>query len=338
MGFHALFSNTIGNYNTANGDGALYSNNANNNTAYGYQALLSNTTGFDNTAIGAVALVNNTTGDNNTANGFAALYTNTIGVQNTANGFAALFYNTTGNYNTAHGVQALEQNTTGTGNTAVGTQALANNTTGNANIALGYGAGQNLTTGRYNIDIGTPGSAVDDHTIRVGQSQTATYIAGIREQTASGGVVVYVDIDGKLGTVTSSARFKDQIKPMDKASEAILALKPVTFRYKKEIDPKGIPQFGLIAEDVAQINPQLVVRDKEGRVNTVRYEQINAMLLNEFLKEHKRVEGQQVTISDLKKDVRVLTAQLKAQAAEIQKVSAEIEMRRPLTRVARSYP
>jgi len=355
MGFHALFSNTIGNSDTANGYGALFSN----------------TTGLNNTAIGTAALYNNTTGDNNTATGFAALYTNTIGVQNTATGLAALFYNTTGNYNTAEGVQALEQNTTssnntatgfralysnsadnntaygyqallsnttGSGNTAVGTQALLNNTTGGANVALGYGAGQNLTTGLFNIDIGSPGSAVDDHTIRVGQSQTATYIAGIREQTASGGVVVYVDIDGKLGTATSSARFKDQIKPMDKASEAILALKPVTFRYKKEIDSKGIPQFGLVAEEVEKVNSDLVVRDKEGKPYTVRYDAVNAMLLNEFLKEHKRVEEQEVTISDLKKDLGVLTAQLKEQAAEIQKVSAQVEMRRPLTRLARSYP
>ena len=125
---------------------------------------------------------------------------------------------------------------------------------------------------------------------------------------------------------------------MNSASETLFALKPVTFHYKKEIDPQGIPQFGLIAEDVAQVNPQLVVRDSEGKVNTVRYEQINAMLLNEFLKEHKRVEEQEVTINDLKKDLGFLTAQLKEQAAEIQKVSAQLEMRRPLTRVARSYP
>ena len=142
---------------------------------------------------------------------------------------------------------------------------------------------------------------------------------------------------GKLGTTTSSRRFKEDIKPMNSASETLFALKPVTFRYKKEIDPQGIPQFGLIAEDVEKVNPDLVVRDKDGKVNTVRYEQINAMLLNEFLKEHKRVKEQEVTISDLKKDLGVLTAQLKEQAAEIQKVSAQVEMRRPLTRVARSY-
>jgi uncharacterized coiled-coil protein SlyX len=243
-------------------------------------------------------------------------------------------------------------NTTGSGNTAVGTQALLNNTTGGANVALGYGAGQNLTTGLFNIDIGSPGSAVDDHTIRVGQSQTATYIAGIREQTASGGVVVYVDIDGKLGTATSSARFKDQIKPMDKASEAILALKPVTFRYKKEIDSKGIPQFGLVAEEVEKVNSDLVVRDKEGKPYTVRYDAVNAMLLNEFLKEHRRVEAQQTkienqeaTITELKstvaqqqKGMEVLTAQLKEQAAQIQKVSAQIEMTKPASRLVANKP
>ena len=184
---------------------------------------------------------------------------------------------------------------------------------------------------RYNIYIGSGMGGV------AGESGTC-YIDSIFGQTSSGGTPVYINSAGKLGTTTSSRRFKEDIKPMDNASETLFALKPVTFRYKKEIDSQGIPQFGLIAEDVAEVNPQLVVRDEEGKVNTVRYEQINAMLLNEFLKEHKKVEEQDVTISDFRKDLGVLTARLKEQTAEIQKVSAQLEMRRPLTRVARSYP
>jgi len=384
-GFQTLFSNTTGGDNTAVGTGALHNNTiGNNNTASGVDALLSNTTGSDNTANGENALYFNTTGnyntgtgfqalnqnaagnnntamgyralytnsaDNNTAYGYQALLSNTTGSNNTANGLAALANNTIGNNNTAYGSGALGSNTTGTGNTAVGTQALLNST-GISNIALGYGACLKLTTGLWNIDVGSPGSAVDDHTIRVGQSQTATYIAGIAGQTASGGVAVYVNGDGKLGTVTSSARFKDQIKPMDKASEAILALKPVTFRYKKEIDPKGIPQFGLVAEEVEKVNPDLVIRGKDGKVNTVRYEQINAMLLNEFLKEHKKLEQQQVCITELNSRVgkqeriivqqqegmEVLTVQLKEQAAQIRKVSAQLQVRQPRMSVARINP
>ncbi|HEX4697200.1 MAG TPA: tail fiber domain-containing protein [Candidatus Udaeobacter sp.] len=309
--------------------------------------------GNNNSAAENVQALNlGTTGSDNTAHGWLSLFSNTSGGFNTADGSYALYNNTIGNYNMASGFGALGSNTTGSGNTAVGTQALPNNTSGNANIALGYGAGQYVTTGRYNIHIGSPGSVVDDHTIRVGQSQTATYIAGIREQTASGGVVVYVDIDGKLGTATSSARFKNQIKPMDKASEGILALKPVTFRYKKEIDSKGIPQFGLVAEEVEKVNSDLVVRDKEGKPYTVRYDAVNAMLLNEFLKEHKNVEQQQATIrrlksnatkqdstiTELRKDMRVITAQLKEQAAQIQKVSAQVEMSKPATRVVANKP
>ena len=162
----------------------------------------------------------------------------------------------------------------------------------------------------------------ESNTIRVGGVQTATYIAGISGQTASGGAAVYVNSDGKLGTSTSSERFKDEIKPMDKASEMILALRPVSFRYKKEIDPKAIPQFGLVAEEVEKVNPDLVVRDKEGKPYTVRYDQVNAMLLNEFLKQHR-------TVQELKKEVASLTATVKEQAAQIQNVSAQLETRKP---------
>ena len=331
VGAGALIYNTgIG--NTATGFDSLYSNTAgNNNTATGDQALFHNSTGNLNTATGFTTLISNTTGSSNTADGSWALQNNTTGDENTAIGDSALFGNTTGSWNTATGVSALVANTTGTVNTATGIGALRWNTTGSSNVALGFFAGGFQTDGSSNVYIGAG-------MFGVAGENNSCYIASIFGQTSSGGTPVYINSAGKLGTTTSSRRFKEDIKPMNDASEALFALKPVTFRYKKEIDSQGIPQFGLIAEDVAEVNPQLVVRDKEGKVNTVRYEQINAMLLNEFLKEHKKVEEQQVTISDLKKDLGVLTAQLKEQAAEIQKVSAQVEMRRPLTRVARSYP
>ncbi len=251
--------------------------------------------------------------------------------------------------------------TTGGGNTAIGgSSALVNITTGYQNVAVGYVAGQNLTTGTNNIYVSSPGVDTESNTIRIGNvvgftdiygfghgAHTATYIAGINGATASGGVAVYINSDGKLGTLTSSARFKTEIKPMDKSSEAILELKPVTFRYKKEIDADRIPQFGLVAEDVEKINPDLVVRDGEGKVYSVRYEAVNAMLLNEFLKEHREVQEQKATIAQLKsrvaqqqkesqetaaqqqKEIQALTASLTEQASQIQKVSAELELQNP---------
>ena len=194
-----------------------------------------------------------------------------------------------------------QSNTTGNFNTATGHGALLNNTTGTGNIALGDAAGLNLTTGSNNIHIGNLGSAGQANQIRIGTqgTQRSTFIAGIRGTTVPGGVGVVVDANGRLGTVTSSARFKDEIKAMDKASEAILALKPVTFRYKHELDPKGIPQFGLVAEQVEKVNPDLVARDDQGKAYTVRYEAVNAMLLNEFLKEHRKIEEQEATITQV---------------------------------------
>ncbi len=243
---------------------------------------------------------------------------------NTSIGFQALFGNGSGHDNTASGVGALNFNTTGFFNTAIGDGALFNNTTGSGNIALGLSAGVNLTTGNNNIDIGNNGVAGESKTIRIGKqgTQRTTFIAGISGATVPTGVAVIVDGSGHLGTTTSSARFKDAIKPMDKASEAILALQPVTFRYKKELDPEGIPQFGLVAEDVEKVNPDLVARDAEGKIYTVRYEAVNAMLLNEFLKEHRKVQGQQ-------KEIDALKAELKEQKALIQKVSAQIEVTKP---------
>jgi hypothetical protein len=321
-----------------------------------------------NTAIGYSALFSDTIGNENAATGYGALGDNITGSQNTANGAYALHDNTFGSRNTAIGNRALVFNTTGVTNTATGFAALYNNTTGQNNIALGYGAGINLTTGNNNIDIGNAGVADESNTIRIGgqTTQTSTFIAGI-SGTAVSGVPVVVDGNGQLGVLASSERFKDEIKPMDTASEAILALRPVTFRYKHELDPSGTPQFGLVAEEVEKVNPDLVARDAQGKVFSVRYEAVNAMLLNEFLKEHRTVEElkatitqlkaaalkqeavnaelktaalkqettigkQEATITRLKAGIEVLTASLKKQEALIQKVSAELEMSKPAPR------
>ncbi|MEQ1353749.1 MAG: tail fiber domain-containing protein, partial [Candidatus Acidiferrum sp.] len=241
------------------------------NTAEGTDALLALTTGKSNTAMGFNALITNSTGTGNTANGAYALFGNAIGSYNTANGVKALNGNTTGSFNTADGNRALYRNTTGSANTSSGLDSLYNNTTGNNNIALGHEAGFNLTTGSNNIDIGNAGSAGEAATIRIGTDgiQTNTYIGGISGVTVPAGIPVLVDADGHLGTTTSSARYKRGIKPMDRASEALFALQPVTFCYKQGLDPKGIPQFGLVAEQVEKVNPDLVARDDQGKPCTV---------------------------------------------------------------------
>jgi len=240
---------------------------------------------------------------------------------NTVLGDNALLNNAGGFSNTAIGSQALANNTTGRLNTAVGYTALLNSPTGFFNIALGAGAGMKLRRGGNNIDIGNQGNLSDSNTMRIGTegSQTTTYIAGISGSVVADGVAVIVDSEGHLGTVMSSKRYKDEIKPMDKASEAILALQPVTFRYKHDLDPAGIPQFGLVAEQVEKVNPALVARDADGKVYTVRYEAVNAMLLNEFLKEHKTVQEQGATIAELRREIATLTAGL-------QRVTAQIEL------------
>src|SRR6266550_1972578 len=276
---------------------------ANDNTAEGTNALFSLTTGANNTAIGSYALFNNTTGLQNTANGANALYFNTIGERNMANGYFA-----------------LGENTTGSDNTANGEAALLRNTTGSNNIGLGDDAGEALTTGSNNIDIGNPGVTAESNTIRVGEEgkQTGTFIAGIHGETVTGSAL-FINSAGRLGTAPSSQRFKDNITPMDKLSEGLFALEPVAFHYKKELDPVGGSQFGLVAEQVVKVNPDLVVRDKEGKPYGVRYDQVNAMLLNEFLKEHREVQ-------ELKKEVAALTAGL-------QKVSAQLEASKPAPQV-----
>src|SRR5437773_745774 len=300
----------------------------------------------ETTAEGDGALFSLTTGLGNTALGFNTLHANTTGFINTATGHTALLSNTTGSRNTATGSDALANNTTGEGNTAKGVDALYSNTTGNNNVALGNSAGGALTTGDRNIDIGNEGVADEANTIRIGTSgdQTRTFIAGI-SGTAVAGAAVKVNANGQLGVAPSSERFKAEIKPMDKASEAVLALKPVTFRYKHEVDPKGIPQFGLVAEQVAKVNPALVDRDGKGEIYTVRYEAVNAMLLNEFLKEYRTVQQlkstvakQEASFAQQQKEIQVLNASVKEQASQIQKVSTQLEVSKPAPQLVINNP
>ena len=363
-GYAALYFNTTGSFNTADGALALRSNTTGgNNTANGMYTLYSNTSGERNTANGSAALYYNTTGSYNTASGSRALYSNTEGINNTADGYRALYWNTTGRNNTAIGYYALDDNTTGSANTATGTDALSHNTsgrfntadgyrslfanteginntahgvfalyyntTGSSNIAVGYGAGVNLTTGDNNIAIGAAGEAADTGTIRIGEpeDQNRTFVAGIFGATVPNGVRVVVNPNGRLGTVVSSGRFKEAVKPMNDASEALFALQPVTFRYKHELDPDGIPQFGLIAEEVEKVNPELVARDTDGTVNTVRYDAINAMLLNEFLKEHRKVQKLEAAVAQQQTQIEQLTAGL-------QKVSNQLELKTAKPKVA----
>jgi len=343
VGFLSLSAVKEGKFNTAIGAGALLFNSADENTATGAAALLSNTAGNFNTADGAFALsgntegavntgigdralFSNTIGSNNTANGATALFSNTVGSDNTANGATALINNTIGNDNTADGSFANGNNVSGNSNSAVGSRALSNNRSGNNNIALGFFAGANVLAGDNNIDIGSSGITDESNTIRIGDGQRQAFIAGVRGTTTTNAnaTPVVVDSAGQLGTVSSSRRFKKQIEPMDKASEVLLALNPVTFRYKS--DKTGTPQFGLIAEEVAEVKPDLVVRDGQGEIYTVRYDAVNAMLLNEFLKAHHKMEKQQ-------KQIDALMAQLKRQAAQLQKVSIQIAVGKSVPRI-----
>jgi hypothetical protein len=348
-GQNALLSLTSGNYNTGVGIYSLLSlTDGNFNTGVGAGTLLVNTAD-QNTATGAGALFSNTTGSNNTANGTFALFSNTEGAENTASGFQALFSNTMADGNTAIGYQALFSNTgspaTSSLNTAIGFQALLNNT-GSLNTALGVGAGAALTTGSNNIYIGNEGGSAESNTIRIGQDHTDTFIAGISGATVAGGIPVIIDANGHLGTVPSSQRFKAEIKSMDKVSEAVLALKPVTFHYKS--DATGTPQFGLIAEEVAAVNPDLVVRDEKGEIYTVRYDAVNAMLLNEFLKEHHKVQELEATVAQerrdfettitgLKKEMESIIARSNEQDAKIQKVSTQVELNQAALRTVADY-
>jgi hypothetical protein len=329
IGFAALASNTSADFNTAFGFAALGSNTTGDlNTAEGSGALLLNTTGSSNTANGNNALFHNTSGFQNVATGVQALFSNTTGFHNMAAGFQALLSNTTGNHNTADGDNALVHNTTGIFNTAIGGHALDQNVTGSSNVALGFQAGFNIT-GSGNVCVG-------ENILGLAGESNVTRIGNIGSTAQANSVFVTVGAGGKLGFQVSSRRYKDDIKPMDKASEALFALKPVSFRYKQEIDPACSPDFGLIAEDVATVNPDLVARDEEGKIVTVRYQAVYAMLLNEFLKEHRaflkeqrKVEVQEKTIAELKSGMTTLATTVKEQAAQIQKVSAQLEASKP---------
>jgi trimeric autotransporter adhesin len=336
----ALFSNSSGGGNTAMGRGALYGNTtANGNTAFGSFTLYGNTTGIFNTAVGASALPTNTTGNDNTAVGLNALFGNN-GDANTVVGRAAMSGNTSGGANAVLGWFALAGNTTRNGNTAVGDSALVGNTTGSNNVALGIGAGLAQTDGNWNVYIGEAVAGI------AGEFGT-TRIRNIGSTPIGGGVTVVVDGTGgigdqKLGYLSSSRRYKEDIKPIVKTSKTLFDLKPVSFRAKG--DPARVRHYGLIAEDVAKINPDLAVYNPQGQPETVRYDAVNTMLLNEFLKEHKKVEEQQATIAELKstvveqrkdfeaisaqqhKEIQALTASFKEQASQIQKVTTQLEM------------
>jgi hypothetical protein len=292
----------VGNFNTFLGsDAGNLTMTGNLNTGVGASALSSNAAGFFNTATGAFALQLNTTGDENTADGEGALNKNGTGFGNTATGSLALSNNTTGAFNTAAGRLALFDNDSGDGNTAIGGNALLN-TTGSGNIGIGLDACVNTTTGSVNICVGSPGVAGESSTIRLGTVgiQTATFIAGISGTTSPGGVGVFINGNGQLGTATSSRRVKEDIREIGEGSDGLMRLRPVAFRYKPQIDPAGLAQYGLIAEEVADVYPDLVVYDRDGQPETVRYHLINALLLNEVQKQHNTIEQQKDEIEELK--------------------------------------
>jgi hypothetical protein len=334
VGSSALYENSEGDSNTAVGSSTLFGNTVGfENTAVGARALLYNQSGSENTAIGVDALSFSIFGSYNTAVGDSALSNNSAGTDNTAIGLQAMFSNDSGIQNTAVGNAALHSNTAGTNNTAVGFNALGNST-GNGSIAIGSTAGEFVGSSNNVIAIGSPGDDVDN----------STWIGNIYGVTTQSGTTapVIVSEDGQLGTLASSGRFKRDIADMEQASEAILALRPVTFHYKN--DTKNMPQFGLIAEEVATLNSALVLPDKEGKPYTVRYDAVNAMLLNEFLKEHRRVQELKKAMAQQRQDfegaiaqqqkmTEALVARLNEQEQRIQEVSAQVETSSPVRRM-----
>lgn len=307
---------SVGDRNTALGEYALSSNDSgSDNTAVGFDALFGNIDGNSNTAVGSFALLSNTTGQVNTAVGSGALPANTSGVANSGLGVNALNSNTIGGHNTALGYQALFANVSGNNNTGVGANALGN-ATGSGNIAFGRQAGLNITSGTNNIHIGNTAPGNESNTIRIGNTQTAAYLAGVNGATASSGVQVFVDAAGKLGTVTSSKRFKEDVRDMGGASDALMLLRPVTFHYKAPYDDGSrLLQYGLIAEEVAKVAPDLVQYDLTGKPFTVRYHALNAMLVNELQKQHAKVEEQAAELVRQK-------AQIEEQEARLQRLEA----------------
>jgi hypothetical protein len=335
VGWLSLRGNMTGSFNTAVGAGTLFRNIGDENTAVGTGALLSNSTGIQNTATGALALFSNTgpAANPNQPSGIAGSF-------NTANGERALFSNTTGAANTAVGGNSLVNNTIGSTNTAVGSVALSNNSTGNNNIALGFFAGGAVSTADEVIAIGTFGQNVSN-SCYIGQ-----IYSNIQPQVGTDPDLVTINSNGRLGRANiSSRRYKHDIQPMHTASEAIYALKPVSFRYHKQYDRTQTMAFGLIAEEVAEVNPDLVGRNPEGQPESVRYEQVNAMLLNEFLKEHRRgeeqdckIQEQQTTIAELRSEIRSLAAMVNDQASELRKVSAQLQISNATQEIASNRP
>ena len=323
VGNNALYSNTNGSLNTATGYNAMFANATGNyNTAAGYAAMFLNTIGSENSAFGNAAMFSNTTGNYNTAAGYVALYNNTTGGSDTANGANALASNTTGNSNTASGNSALQSNTAGSNNVAVGSFAGANIVSGSANIAVGYYAGTNVTSSN-NIEIGNQGTSSDSGFIRIGTAgtQTSAFIAGIygTATIANNAVPVVIDSNGNLGTISSSRRYKEDIRDMGDASSGLMSLRPVTFRYKKPFDDGSKPvQYGLIAEEVAEVYPDLVTRNADGQVETVKYQLLDSMLLNEVQKQNLLIAGQREEIQAQKGQMRLLEERLASLEAALQ--------------------
>jgi hypothetical protein len=369
FGNQTLNLNTTGSYNSATGSQALKANTGDNNTAMGFQSLVINTTGDDNTAYGWRALFHNTIGNGNVAVGREALSQNTdagdnsVNGANTAVGFRALQFATTsggvpGDANTGVGWLALQSNTIGQANTGIGSLALQamiigqrnsgfgrramEFATGNDNTGVGWRAGDNVTTASGVICIGSSTNGQNDN--------NTTYIGNVGStiQPFSAGVVDFVTVrlsDNRLGHTASSRRYKEDIQSMDKASEVIYQLKPVTYHYKKDIEPTQNLDYGLVAEDVAKIDPKLAIRDGKGQIESVRYMAIYNMMLNEFLKEHRTVEDlkstvakQEAIIAQQQKGMELLAASLKDQAAQIQRVSAQVEVNKPTPKVVLSNP
>ena len=315
-GRSALRFNTDGINNTASGAFALYSNTSGGlNTASGVSALLNNTTGSRNTAVGYQALSSNTTASDNTATG-TALGSNTTGSKNTASGAGALGSNTIGNFNTASGGFALQGNISGIKNTALGYEALTDST-GDKNIAIGFQAGADLVSGNNNIYIGNSGAANESLTIRLGTNQTRTFIAGIAPTNVNG-VAVMIDANGQLGVALSSARYKRDIAPLGARSAALFQLRPVSFAYHD--DAPGITQYGLIAEEVAVVYPELVTHTLTGEVQSVRYQELIPLLLNELQRQHR--------------DIRHRQQAMERQQRELSELRALVEQRREPTQPA----
>ena len=322
---YGYFTDTeqLANQNTAVGASALQNlTTGSQNTAFGASALQNNTIGGSNTASGYAALQSNTTGSDNTASGFGALAANSSGSTNTATGSRALFFNTTGVGNTASGHGALQNNTIGSSNTALGDAALGSNTIGNANIAVGSAAGSTLTSGSNNIYLGSSAAtATESATMRLGAIQTSTFIAGIAGQVVSNSAPVLIDTaTGQLGTLVSSLRYKSDIQSMGARSRGLYHLRPVVFRYAQ--DPQGERQYGLIAEEVATVYPELVTRNADGQVDAIRYHELTPMLLNEVQHQQKALGDQQRQLGAQAREIAALQAENAALAARLERLEA----------------